>query len=286
MKNILTIGNGFVSKHLPYASMWSRLENDENQISDLLDKFKPDVLINCVGKTGRPNIDWCEDHKEETVLASTAIPILLAGVCAKKGIHLIQIGSGCIFFGDSPRTERGEFSQEVVYDHGWKEDDFANPQSFYSKTKYACDLAIGDMSHVSVLRIRMPISTQNDQRNLINKLRAYTKIIAIPNSVTFMSDLERFVKYVIDNNITGVYHVTNPIPLTAVEVMMEYKKYYPGHEFEVIDSEELDKITLAKRSNCILNTDKLKAIGFNMTPTQKALEACMVEYVKHISIED
>ena len=281
MKNVLTIGNGFVSRHLKYASMWSRLENNENQISDLLDKYKPDVLINCIGKTGRPNIDWCEDHKEETVLANTAIPILLAGVCAKKGIHLIQIGSGCVFFGDSPSAEGPTY-----YDEGWKETDFANPQSFYSKTKYACDLAIGDMSHVSVLRIRMPISTQNDQRNLINKLKSYSKVIDIPNSVTFMSDLSLFVEHVIKNNITGIYHVTNPTPLTAAQVMIEYKKYYPEHMFEVITGEQLDKITLAKRSNCILNTDKLSKIGFSMTPTKDALEACMKEYVKHIDFED
>jgi UDP-glucose 4,6-dehydratase len=282
MKKILTIGNGFVSKHLNYPSMWSRLEFDENQISNILDQYKPDVLINCIGKTGRPNIDWCEDHKEETVLANTAIPILLASVCARKGIHLIQIGSGCIFFGPSPRVERGGYMQEVIFDHGWDEEDFANPQSFYSKTKYACDLAIGNMSHVSLLRIRMPISTRNDQRNLINKLKSYSRVIDIPNSVTFMSDLSLFVDHVIKNNITGIYHVTNPSPLTAAQVMMEYKKYYPEHTFEVITGEQLDKITLAKRSNCILNTDKLAKTGFNMTSTKNALAACMKEYVKNI----
>jgi len=279
---VITIGAGFVSEHLNYTVVPERLEFDMQRIDRLLDNHRPDVVVNCVGKTGRPNIDWCEHNKEETALANTVLPIMLADACYRKSIHLIQIGSGCIFFGPSDRVECSGYKQEVVYDHGWKETDFANPQSFYSKTKYACDLAIGDMKHVTLLRIRMPISTKNNQRNLINKLRSYSHVIDIPNSVTFMDDFAKVVDKVARNNITGTYHVTNPGYLSAAQIMTEYQKYVPDHKFEVITEEELKNYTLAKRSNCILDTEKLGSVGISMRPAKEALVQCMKEYVKNI----
>lgn len=266
--NVFSLGKGFVSSHLPYPTITDRVKLDESQIDTILDSYKPDVLINCIGKTGRPNIDWCESHKGETVAANTALPIMLAHACEKKSIRFIQIGSGCIYFG--------------YKNGGWTEDDFANPLSFYSKTKYAADLAIGDMPNVTVLRIRMPISNQNTQRNFITKIRNYSHIINIPNSVTFMEDFVPCVQKVVDDSLTGIYHVVNPGPLTAVDVMEEYRKYFPDHIYEIITEDELNNITKAVRSNCILNTDKMEAAGLGMRPAKEALVYCMKEYVTNI----
>jgi len=280
---ICTIGPGFVSDHLPYEKITDRFDTSSKIIDTWLDIHKPDVLVNCIGKTGRPNIDWCEANKEVTAVTNAALPMLLAEACAKKSIHLVQIGSGCIYFGQSPNTVyflKG--TTEPATDLGWREDDFANPKSFYSKSKYACDLMLGGMSNVTVLRIRMPISTKNNPRNLINKLRGYKQIIDIPNSMTFMDDLTRCVDWAIKGTHTGIFHVTNPEPITAAQVMTEYQKYDPSHSFEIISEAQLDGLTLAKRSNCIINSDKLKKAGFTMSPSKKALEICMAEYAKNI----
>lgn len=268
---IITLGSGFVSEHLPYEIVYSKLEISSESIEQTIDQYRPDVIINCIGKTGRPNIDWCESNKEKTSVVNTALPILLADICKKKSIKLIQIGSGCIFFGTSPHSLNG-------VDTGWKETDFANPISFYSKTKYACDLILGSMDHVTTLRIRMPVSYKNNHRNLINKLRGYTQIIDIPNSMTFMNDLVKCIDWVIKENKTGIYHVVNPEPVTAAQIMTEYQKYNRNHRFEIITEQQLDNLTIAKRSNCILNGEKLNKDGFNMTSSQEALEKCMREY--------
>lgn len=293
---IFTVGAGFVADHLQYQRIVERFDTSSKQIDHLLGVYQPDVLINCIGKTGRPNVDWCEANKEVTASTNTALPILIAEACAKRNIHLIQIGSGCIYFGESPnfhylqgdgtpwpdRTQGTFVVPGIKVDDGWKEDDFANPKSFYSKTKYACDLMLGSMKNVTTLRIRMPISTKNNQRNLINKLRGYKQVIDIPNSVTFMDDLVRCIEWAAKGTRTGVYHVTNPQPVTAAQVMREYQKYNSSHTFEIINEQQLDGLTLAKRSNCILNSDKLTNAGFTMTPSKEALEKCMAEYVKSL----
>lgn len=286
---VLTLGNGFVSDHLPYEKILDRIHPHEEDIDCLLSKYRPDVLINCIGKTGRPNVDWCESHKSETYMANVTLPLMIAEWCERNGTHMIHIGSGCIYFGESPNQMPNSdkkykiiIGEPPMIDSGWKEDDFANPKSYYSKTKYACDLALGNLEHVTTLRIRMPVSSKNETRNFINKVRNYSHVIDIPNSMTLMDDLVRCVDWFTRTRLSGIYHVVNPEPITAAQVMREFQKYKTEHKFEVIDESELDKLTIAKRSNCILNSDKLKNAGFTMTPSVQALEACMASYIKNL----
>lgn len=234
---IFTLGNGFIANHLSYGKITNRI-NNENDIINIIDNYKPDVLVNCIGFCGSPNIDQCEQMKEKTNFTNTILPGIIANQCEKQGIHLIQIGSGCIYFGKSPNIENGQ-------DIGWKENDFANPKSYYSKTKYACDLILGEMKNVTTLRIRMPISSMNNGRGLLNKLIKYKEVIDIPNSVTFVNDLVRAIDHFSNIGYTGIYHVVNSIPLSAAKIMKEYSKL-TNHSFAIIDEERLDQLTSAK----------------------------------------
>jgi 3,5-epimerase/4-reductase len=289
---VMTIGAGFVADHLPYERIPEHIEIDWQKVRAQFSHYRPQVLINCIGKTGRPNVDWCEKHQSATAESNIIVPLLLADLCEKFDTHLINIGSGCIYFGESPNfglkfietpdvPYYPDEGQDVKIDLGWKETDFANPQSFYSRTKYSTDLILGQMTHVTTLRIRMPISDKNVPRNLINKLKGYKQVIDIPNSVTFMDDLTRCIDWAVNKRPGGIYHVANPQPLTAARIMKEYQKYVPDHSFEVIDEQQLDQLTKAKRSNCILNTEKLQSAGFQMTNSEEALVACMARYMEH-----
>ena len=286
---ILTLGNGFIANELPYAKILNRIDYSSKHIAAILDLHKPDILINCIGKAGKNTVDDCEYNKAETALTNTALPILLATECEKKSIHMIHIGSGCIYYGQSPNS--GRFALNSSYpdeynfnytldtiDFGWKETDFANPKGYYTKTKYAADLALQDFNNVSILRIRMPLSNKVNSRNLITKLIKYNKIIDIPNSVTFTDDLAKVVKFIIDKSLLGVYHVTNPDTLTAKDIMEEYQKYNKEHKFEIISEKQLDNLVIAKRSNCILSNEKLKVAGLELISAKEKLIHCMKEY--------
>ncbi len=48
---------------------------DQQGVGETLDREKPDVVINCAGKSGVPNVDWCEDHKMETVRSNVQGPL-------------------------------------------------------------------------------------------------------------------------------------------------------------------------------------------------------------------
>lgn len=271
--------NSFIASHLNYEIIPERLLADQKQILSILDKYQPNVVINCMGYCGVKNIDDCETNKERTLESNLTIPTILATECAKLNIKMIHIGSGCIYYGESPNIK---VSLAGPRDNGWKED--SNPKlqnaSFYSKIKYACDLAIGNLPNVCVLRIRMPISDKNAPRNLINKLLKYENILEAENSVTFIKDLVNVIDWVIENNKTGIYHVTNPTPLTHIQILEEYRKYHPEHKYNKINEEQLQEFISAPRSNCFLNTDKLTQEGFTMTPTLQGLEECIASYVQ------
>src|ERR1700722_15682439 len=104
MIKIFCLGSGFIADHLSFDKIADRVNPDIDQISHLLKLYKQDVLINLIGKTGRPNIDQCEINQEETIEANTTIPILVSEVCQSLNIHLVHIGSGCIFGGPSPNV--------------------------------------------------------------------------------------------------------------------------------------------------------------------------------------
>lgn len=115
------------SQNIPYVYGSGRLENRPSLEADLAE-LNPTHVFNAAGVTGRPNVDWCETYKVETIRANVAGTLTLADVCNDKGIPLINFATGCIFEYD----EKHQIGSGV----GFKEEDTPNfIGSFYSKTK-------------------------------------------------------------------------------------------------------------------------------------------------------
>ena len=64
---------------------------DKQAVAAYLDEVQPDIVINAAGRTGRPNVDWCEDHKEETHYGNVTAPLVLLHECMERGIYIVQI---------------------------------------------------------------------------------------------------------------------------------------------------------------------------------------------------
>lgn len=240
-----------------------------SRVQDVLRYEKPDVVINCAGKTGRPNVDWCETHRDETCRSNTVGPLVLAEECARANAYLLHLGSGCVFYGPSPHPG------------GWRENDFANPVSFYSRTKYAADLVLSELPNVAVVRLRMPIDGKPNPRNLITKLAGYRQVIDVENSVTVVKDLVRVVQDLIERRAVGVFHACNPGTLRHTELLRLYKEIVdPGHEYELIGEEELTQrgLAVAARSNAILASTR--HLGVDMRPVDEAVRDAMTEYAR------
>jgi dTDP-4-dehydrorhamnose reductase len=244
---------------------------DPVAVAKALDVHKPDVVINCAGKTGRPNVDWCEDHKEETLRANVTGPLVLLEECGKRDLYWVQLGSGCIYAGDNGGK-------------GFSEEDEPNyTGSFYSRTKLWCDQMIKDVTEspsakakVLLLRPRMPFDGTTHERNLISKIRKYKKLIDEPNSLTYLPDLLDVAQKLIAKRATGLYNVVNPGAVSAFWIMTQYKKTVdPTHQFEKFSLEDLQKVTKAGRSNCLLSIEKLKKEGIVLPSVEDRLNEAM-----------
>ena len=228
-------------------------------------------VVNAAGKTGRPNVDWCEDHPLETTRSNVIGPLVLAEACQEAGVHLVHLGSGCIFYGPSPSPG------------GWREDDAANPSAFYSRTKYAADLILSRLPNVAIVRLRMPIDTAPGPRNLITKLAGYAQVIDVENSVTIVPDLVEVLRSLVERRATGIFHATNPGPVRHAHLLALYRQFVdPGHRVTLIPEEELVRRGLATRarSNCILSSTRLEALGLTMRPTETALPDVFRQYAE------
>lgn len=247
---------------------------DLEAIRKELDEKKPEVVINTVGKTGRPNIDWCEEYDTETIISNVIGARKIFRACSERGIYWVHLSSGCIFQGNSPD---GRGFRE-------KDDDKAMPPSWYSFTKYWADHYLKDKP-VLIVRLRLPIDNQPGPRNLIDKLLKYSKVINDENSVTVIPDFLKAVKQLIEKRRTGVYHIVNPGTISPARIMEVYKEIVnPEHQFEIITDQDLYKqrLATARRSNCVLNTDKLQREGIKLKPIQERIIELMKEYKQNL----
>jgi UDP-glucose 4,6-dehydratase len=104
-----------------------RLENRVQLEADI-ESTKPSHVFNAAGVTGRPNVDWCESHKIETIRANVVGTLTLADVCKQSNLLLVNFATGCIFEYDN--------SHQLGSGIGFKEEDTPNfVGSYYSKTK-------------------------------------------------------------------------------------------------------------------------------------------------------
>ena len=246
----LIFGNGYLGqKFRDYFSnsvMSDVFIKNENDVLQEIKRFQPDWVLNCAGITGRPNIDWCEDHKQETFKGNVLLPLMIAKACQRSSVKMLHLGSGCVYLGDN----QGK---------GWKETDAPNfAGSFYSKTKALSEDMLKDYD-VLQLRLRMPIDNDiNSERNFVRKITRYKKIINVKNSMTVVDDLLKVAEILMSKNKTGIYNIVNSGPMSHKEILDLYKEIIdPNFAYEIISVEELHKITKAERSNCVLNNDKL-----------------------------
>lgn len=260
-------GRGFIGQHLltlyPDAVAPAIDIADGTAVATALDAVRPDIVINCAGKTGRPNIDWCETHKTETLRANVTGAVVVLEECLRRGIYLVHLSSGCIYQGDNGGV-------------GFSESDPPNyTGSFYSRTKAWADRIMWEFP-VLTLRLRMPFDGSLSERNLLMKLRKYSRVLTEPNSITHLPDFFHAARQLIARRATGVRNVVNEGAISPWEIMTRYKELVdPDHSFVPLPLSQLGEVATAGRSNCLLSTALLRAEGLQLPPVREAVDRAL-----------
>lgn len=277
----------------------ARLE-DASAIAAALDEVQPDCVINCAGKTGRPNIDWCEEHKVETIESNVIGTLIVANECAKRGVHLTVLATGCKSFYTPHRIAEGRCrslinrrtatgiytstytpSNEKLLSAPIKETEPANfGGSFYSYTKSRVEDILQHFPQTLILRVRMPVSADLHPRSFVTKIKSYDRVVNVPNSHTILPELLPMVIQLASHRETGVYNFTNPGAASHNEVLEMYRDFVElGFTWRNFSVEEQSKVVKADRSNCVLDAGKLmgkveeyrrEGVGVEVRPIREA----------------
>ncbi|CAL9151536.1 unnamed protein product [Musa hybrid cultivar] len=254
---------------IPYEYGRGRLEERSQLILDI-QNVKPSHVFNAAGVTGRPNVDWCESHKQETIRTNVAGTLTLADVCREHGLLLMNYATGCIFEYDTEHLEGSGI--------GFKEEDKPNfTGSFYSKTKAMVEELLKEYENVCTLRVRMPISSDlSNPRNFITKITRYNKVVNIPNSMTVLDELLPISIDMAKRNCRGIWNFTNPGAVSHNEILEMYKSFIdPSFKWVNFTLEEQAKVIVAPRSNNEMDATKLK----REFPELLSIKDSLIKYV-------
>jgi 3,5-epimerase/4-reductase len=236
-----------------------------------LDSVQPSHVLMAAGITGRPNIDWCEDHKPETIRTNVIGTLNVADLCFLRNIHCTVYATGCIFKYDD--------AHPLGSGIGFTEEDAPNfAGSFYSQTKGYMEPMLKEYPTCLILRVRMPVSDDLSHRNFVTKIAKYEKVVNIPNSMTILHEMLPASLAMARKGLTGVYNFTNPGVISHNQVLDLFKKYIdPSFEYSNFSVEEQAQILKADRSNNELDTTKLlrdMPPGIEINDILTAFEKC------------
>ncbi|HNW39750.1 MAG TPA: sugar nucleotide-binding protein [Candidatus Omnitrophota bacterium] len=270
-KNILILGKGFIGERLQ-KELDCRIDGARiNCFSDaekLIKKYHPGIIINCIGITGKRNVDDCELEKDATLLANSFVPVILAEACLRNNLKLVHISSGCIF-GYNYKKDKPikENNQNYFF------------KLFYSRSKIYSEKALEALAgdyNILIARIRIPLLNAAHPKNILDKLIKYKKVIDLPNSVTYIPDFIKAVKHLIKIDARGVYNLVNKGGLRYPKLMQIYQSYIPSFKYTVIDHAKLGLV----RTNLLLSVAKLEKTGLKVRNINSVLKECVKEYLK------
>jgi dTDP-4-dehydrorhamnose reductase len=245
----------------------SRLESREQIIKEI-ETVKPEFIINAAGITGRPNVDWCESHKQETMRVNVLGVLNLADIAYLKGIHVTNLSTGCLYNYD----EKHPLGSGI----GYKEEEEPNSTgSFYARTKIILEKLLVHYPNVLTLRVKMPVSDDMNPRSFLGKIITFKKVVNFPNSISVLDDLLPIAVEMALRGLTGIYNFANPGAMSHHEMLDLYKQYIdPNFTYQGFSPEEQAKAS-KNRSNCELDVSKLLKEFPNIPHIRKSIVAML-----------
>ncbi len=294
VSKVLIVGKGFIGHQLAnflagdtnfevHSISYEQVNyRDNNTLIEFIEDYRNndvefDALINCAGFTGKKNVDDAEKEKELVWLLNAVLPVTLASVAQACNIpSFINISSGCIFTGYD--DDKG-YTEDKIPNFGLFDED----SSFYSKTKHAGELSLTSSFNCYNLRLRMPIGEIYHPKNIISKMLTYKKILLQNNSATYLFDLFNFVyNIILTPPPFGIYNVVSSGIFSADNLFKAFDnnkealikeellpKNWNLKNIEFLTEEEFykNKITVAKRSNCLLSNETAEELKLHTFTT-------------------
>ena len=288
MKVLVYGSNGWIGKQFTALLKLKKVEFCRGFArADNTDELKKEILLYCpthviafIGRTHSPDcntIDYLEQPGKlvENLRDNLYAQVTLANVCSSLKIHYTSIGTGCIFEYDKEHSVNGN--------NKFQEHDIPNFfGSSYSIVKGFTDSIMHQYEDTVLnLRIRLPVATMDNPRNLISKIIRYEKVCSIPNSITVLPSLLPVILKMMKGEVTGTINLTNPGTITHNKILELYKKHVnPEFTWKTMTIEEQDSMLAARRSNNALDTSTIESLYEDILNAEQAVEMVLKNWNK------
>jgi len=210
---------------------------DTQKLLDIISAGKCDYIINCAGILNSN----AEDNKSEAIFVNSFLPHFIAEHIKNTKTKLIQISTDCVFSGNKG---------------GYTENDVLDGTKAYDKTK-----ALGEIIDDRNLTVRTSIIGPDMNPNGIGLFNWFMKQSgavkgfskAIWSGVTTL-ELVRFLDFAMNKNITGLYHLTNSIPINKFDLLNIFNDTFKKGLVIVSETEfHVDKSFINTRKDFVYN---------------------------------
>lgn len=227
---------------------------DKKKLFENLKKHKPNFIVNTAAMT---NVDACEQYKEECEAINVKLVENLKEYAKQSSIHIIHISTDFIFDG-----KNGPYS----------ETDKPNPLSYYGLSKLKSEeiLIKSDLKYTILRTILVYGKVNNMSRNnivlwIIEMLKNKKEITIVNDQFrmpTYVEDLAKACKSVIDKKATGTFNVSSSKLLSIYQIATQVAEVF-----------KLDETLIKPISSATLNQRALRPAktGFILEKTKKEL---------------
>ena len=199
---------------------------DENNLIKQIAGIKPQYIVNCIGIL----IAGSNKDPENAVFLNAYMPHRLARLADEIDAKLIHISTDCVFSGDKKEP--------------YVETDEKDGRGVYAKTK-----GLGEIVNNKHLTLRTSVvgpelKTDGEElfhwfMNQQSDISGFTKTIW--SGVTTL-ELAKAIKWSIDSDISGLYHVTNNSSISKYELLKLFQKYTKKDiDIKSVNGKNIDK---------------------------------------------
>jgi dTDP-4-dehydrorhamnose reductase len=187
--------------------------SDRVSVAGAIKTLEPEAVIHTAALT---NVDYCEDHRQESMEVNATGTRNVAEACRYSGAKLVYVSTDFVFNG-----EKGMY----------REDDPVDPLSVYAYTKLLGEYYTRGLEDSVIARTSVVYG--NERQNFVSwvrdSLKAGTKIKVVTdqfNSPTFSTDCAEALLALIKENASGTFHTAGSERLSRYEFARKIADHY------------------------------------------------------------
>jgi len=269
----LTYNTNMPESDFPFTKI--QLPEEFSKLESLITEFHPDTIVHTVS---HPNVDWCQENPDLANLLHIDVTKAIADYAKKVNSTLIYLSTEWVFGGQLNKK--------------YTELDIPDPINHYGHTKLESEKIVLNSNLKNVVLRPAVIYGWHKKSRFTNWILTSLKEgkIVDPhvdqyNTPTLVDDLANAIIKIIENNLSGLFHVTGKTCLNRFEFALKIAEIFKLDKNLIKPVTQNEKPQKAPRPNstCLDSSKLEKLIDLNFCDITSGLEFVLNQSKKSIN---